>query len=639
MLRFGNGYTNRNHYVDNDDVSSMHEQSFCEDGNEKTNSSKNRLRIHRRVNRIASRTSKIYKCNIPVSIVFLVILIFLVVYYAWHESDPDSRNNQLRLRRTIQLWALQHRQQEKDTIGEERRSGAKREQNLNLLLNSIEVYNDALESKLDNETDTNSLQHQFEYYRAKIMKQKRQRTTRTEQGMELLNLSERLRFVLNLWLENVNSDIRNNINGGIRWIRPYLLPTASDFPERINQKQQQRQHRLDLQFFRVDRENEENHLKMKWEEEYEELEKQGKLAAGPLLDYTNKSKYEYPPKFFSPPIDGSYPTLKSLKQIFAEFPQDTDYDVQKFPIQETLIHFDYSNQDERSAAALFREAELPFKLVNIPEIDVASTKWTDEYVGQRFENSDGDNEPTDVKLAKGSAQESINNFFAFFVPPMWNVETMGLPPVRNNDWTFTKWSKHAKYADAISLEAEKPHFYWQAGVDRTERYEPMSKWTFISKDLPSFSSTVENFFLFHPESQKGIQCRFGERGVVAATHYDAGRNMIAMVTGAKRYILSPPNQCSKLGIFKERTSPIARHSLLNFGHIRYLDDESGKGNGSKISDMSEEEKAWLELAASSHAVETVLKKGEGEYLICEFLIVDVPLSQVFVLFCFRCLIT
>jgi hypothetical protein len=52
---------------------------------------------------------------------------------------------------------------------------------------------------------------------------------------------------------------------------------------------------------------------------------------------------------------------------------------------------------------------------------------------------------------------------------------------------------------------------------------------------------METFFAFEPESQKGIQCRFGEQGVMAATHYDTGRNIVAMVTGAKRYILSPPN--------------------------------------------------------------------------------------------------
>ena len=142
------------------------------------------------------------------------------------------------------------------------------------------------------------------------------------------------------------------------------------------------------------------------------------------------------------------------------------------------------------------------------------------------------------------------------------------------------------------------------------------------EDLPSLSSPKKTFFVFEPESQKGIQCRFGERGVVAATHYDSGRNMIAMVTGAKRYILAPPKECPKLGIVPWKFNSIFRHSLLNFGHINYLNETSTDfDDGERGSDdpkrrrqwkgehMSQVEKEWMETAASSMAVETVLKAG------------------------------
>lgn len=82
--------------------------------------------------------------------------------------------------------------------------------------------------------------------------------------------------------------------------------------------------------------------------------------------------------------------------------------------------------------------------------------------------------------------------------------------------------------------------------------------------------------------------------------------MIAMIHGAKRYVLSPPNQCSKLGIFQNKGSPIYRHSLLNFGHLAYVDDlENG---------MSEEERQWLQKAGAAQTLETVLKAGEVLYL-------------------------
>jgi Cupin-like domain len=181
---------------------------------------------------------------------------------------------------------------------------------------------------------------------------------------------------------------------------------------------------------------------------------------------------------------------------------------------------------------------------------------------------------------------------------------MGIPPTRNNDWSFEQWSKHAHYADRVGLSPHQPHFYFQAGVDKSERFEDPDDWTFISKDLPSFSSTEGNFFEFSPEEQKGIQCRFGERGVTAATHYDSGRNMVAMITGAKRYILSPPRECSKLGIVNNEGNAIFRHSMLNFGHLNHMYRD----------DMPAAERQWLERASEAQAISTVLKAGEVLYI-------------------------
>jgi len=81
-----------------------------------------------------------------------------------------------------------------------------------------------------------------------------------------------------------------------------------------------------------------------------------------------------------------------------------------------------------------------------------------------------------------------------------------------------------------------------------------------------------------------------------------------MITGAKRYILSPPRECSKLGIFTSKKSPIYRHSLLNFAHIAHLEDEK------KVQGMSEDERHWLERAGEAQSVETVLKAGEVLYI-------------------------
>ena len=76
----------------------------------------------------------------------------------------------------------------------------------------------------------------------------------------------------------------------------------------------------------------------------------------------------------------------------------------------------------------------------------------------------------------------LSFFFAFYSPQNWDVESMGLPPTRNNDMSYKDWSIHAKYADTIQLDTEKPHYYYQAGVSKEERYLPYNKWTYISRD-------------------------------------------------------------------------------------------------------------------------------------------------------------
>ena len=42
---------------------------------------------------------------------------------------------------------------------------------------------------------------------------------------------------------------------------------------------------------------------------------------------------------------------------------------------------------------------------------------------------------------------------------------------------------------------------------------------------------------------QGIHCRFGMTSIIAESHFDGGRNFIAMVRGKKRYIINPPSEC------------------------------------------------------------------------------------------------
>lgn len=117
---------------------------------------------------------------------------------------------------------------------------------------------------------------------------------------------------------------------------------------------------------------------------------------------------------------------------------------------------------------------------------------------------------------------------------------------------------------------------------------------FVTKDLPCFTPQKENFFVTDVRKNKGVQCRFGMRGVIAEAHYDGGRNMVAMLRGAKRYILTPPTSCAHLNLIKDRKHPSFRHSKLDWSH-----DPSAKQAFS---------------AATAGAIDTILREGEVLYI-------------------------
>ena len=54
------------------------------------------------------------------------------------------------------------------------------------------------------------------------------------------------------------------------------------------------------------------------------------------------------------------------------------------------------------------------------------------------------------------------------------------------------------------------------------------------------------------------------RRVIAAAHYDCGRNMVAMLSGRKRYILNPPSACKHLGLIASKKHPSYRHSVFDW---------------------------------------------------------------------------
>ena len=78
------------------------------------------------------------------------------------------------------------------------------------------------------------------------------------------------------------------------------------------------------------------------------------------------------------------------------------------------------------------------------------------------------------------------------------MNLLGPTPAVRVDWTFKQWSQHARYADEVGLTSNSKHYYLEAGVSHKERHKPFEKWSFVSRDIPSFSSPEPTFFGFNP---------------------------------------------------------------------------------------------------------------------------------------------
>jgi hypothetical protein len=119
------------------------------------------------------------------------------------------------------------------------------------------------------------------------------------------------------------------------------------------------------------------------------------------------------------------------------------------------------------------------------------------------------------------------------------------------------------------FEEVKRHnwYYWRlnAFLEDVEK-DGHSKLTF--DDMPFFDPRKEEesaFYLVDPSDQRGINCRFGMRGVTAESHCDLSRNMIALLDGERRYIIGHPNQCENLYLFP-RGHPSGRHASFDWSN-------------------------------------------------------------------------
>ena len=84
------------------------------------------------------------------------------------------------------------------------------------------------------------------------------------------------------------------------------------------------------------------------------------------------------------PSNQSYPKFTPLLDVIKRWSPDNPDIPSTF--NESLLHFNYSDPLERSYAIKFRNAELPFKVYDIPEFDYVKDLWTNEYLNDVFKD-------------------------------------------------------------------------------------------------------------------------------------------------------------------------------------------------------------------------------------------------------------
>mmetsp|Transcript_41989 Transcript_41989/g.111884 ORF Transcript_41989/g.111884 Transcript_41989/m.111884 type:complete len:393 (+) Transcript_41989:253-1431(+) len=226
----------------------------------------------------------------------------------------------------------------------------------------------------------------------------------------------------------------------------------------------------------------------------------GLRTAGPFPDLPGSVgtvKFEYVNIEHTPDFDNS-PPYHTLAEIVDHWNPD-DSDNIPSPFLEELQVFNYSDPYELALAEQYRNAEVPFKIHSIPDVDGATERWTDSYLLREMESSH----------MHYKVEESKNNHFMYWTQKSSRVKKWTPPTKRLGSMTFKTWLKIARDGDSLGIGAEEKHYYLMTGVEagRLVARDPNHLGQFVSTDLGMFSTTKKNFFITNVAANKGIQCR------------------------------------------------------------------------------------------------------------------------------------
>lgn len=223
----------------------------------------------------------------------------------------------------------------------------------------------------------------------------------------------------------------------------------------------------------------------------------------------------------------------------------------------SLCRFDY--QTEYDKALQYREADVPLVVYNIPELADAVTQWAtpgylEKLLGRKAY-------PVDV---------SQSNHFRYYDSKKVKKSKRDVLPFKTERCTYRQWldnvRKSASYPHDAAGRREGKHYY----------FRPTSK-QFNVEDLAIFDPRrKDNLFVTDP-TPRFVSCRFGAPGVITEGHFDGPPNMVAVISGRRRWILAPPAECKNANLFplghpSERQSQLdwAAPDLIQFPNFAHM---------------------------------------------------------------------
>ena len=254
----------------------------------------------------------------------------------------------------------------------------------------------------------------------------------------------------------------------------------------------------------------------------------------------------------------------------------TGVDDVKLDYYQGICVFDYYN--DYTKILKYRKAEVPYVVRGDPQVAQAVERWnTPGYMSKLLTDH-----------IKHRAEFAQTNSFLYWLPPKRKTEPRDggdqrsrpgsepppgwKQPTKHMQMTFDEWVTHA---NVTRKSDEDGYYYFRLigcgdGSGQCDQDVATSEWLF--DELEFFQPRADSLYLVNETAQRGIHCRFGMAGVTAENHFDGSRNSIVMLSGARRYVLSHPDQCEKLALFP-REHPSARHSSLKWDAATYYEHQ------------------------------------------------------------------